>query len=347
MEEISNCSTKVCVTGGSGYIGSWLVKKLLEKGYVVHSTLRNLDEKLKVGLLKSLPNAETRLVLFQADIYNPTEFEAAIEGCHYVFHVATPMQHNTQSSKYKDTCEAAIAGVKSIADCCIRSETVKRLIYTASVMSASPLKEDGIGYKSAMDESCWTPLNLSYTFSNEFTMAYTISKTLAEQEVLSYNEIENGKLEVVSLACGLVGGDTLLSYVPASVAVAISQLTGNLSYYNSLRFLQELLGSIPLVHIDDVCEAHIFCMEIKQQSLRGRFLCAAVDPTIQEMAKYYQQNYPPALKISEGLVGGPDRGCNCDNGKLRGMGFEYKYDMKKILNDSVDSGNRLEALLLN
>ena len=80
--------------------------------------------------------------------------------------------------QYKDTCEAAIAGVKSIADCCIRSETVKRLIYTASVMSASPLKEDGIGYKSAMDESCWTPLNLSYTFSNDFTLVYLCSLAL-------------------------------------------------------------------------------------------------------------------------------------------------------------------------
>ena len=31
----------VCVTGAAGYIASWLVKLLLEKGYTVKGTVRN------------------------------------------------------------------------------------------------------------------------------------------------------------------------------------------------------------------------------------------------------------------------------------------------------------------
>lgn len=31
-----------CVTGATGYIGSWLVKSLLSKGYTVHATARDL-----------------------------------------------------------------------------------------------------------------------------------------------------------------------------------------------------------------------------------------------------------------------------------------------------------------
>ncbi|KAK7848620.1 dihydroflavonol 4-reductase, partial [Quercus suber] len=159
MEEKSY--SRVYVTGGSGFIGSWLVKKLLEKG-----------DTSKVDLLKSFPNAENKLVLFQADIYNPTEFEPAITGCEYVFHVATPLLHNTQSSQYKDTAEAAVAGVRIIADACIRSKTVKRLIYTASVMSSSPLTEDGVCFKSCIDETCWTPFDVSFTYANDFTMVF-------------------------------------------------------------------------------------------------------------------------------------------------------------------------------
>ena len=32
---------RVCVTGGGGYIASWLVKLLLARGYAVHATVRD------------------------------------------------------------------------------------------------------------------------------------------------------------------------------------------------------------------------------------------------------------------------------------------------------------------
>jgi hypothetical protein len=40
-EEQRSSGVRVCVTGGAGFIDSWLVKKLLERGYTVHATLRN------------------------------------------------------------------------------------------------------------------------------------------------------------------------------------------------------------------------------------------------------------------------------------------------------------------
>ncbi|KAB1215469.1 Dihydroflavonol-4-reductase [Morella rubra] len=296
MEDDSSHRRRVCVTGGSGYIGSWLVKQLLEEGYTVHATLRNLGDASKVDFLKSLPKANDRLVLSQADIYNPAEFEQAIKDCHYVFHVATPMLHNAQSSQYKDTVEAAIAAVRIIADACIRSQTVKRLIYTASVMASSPLTEDGVCFKSCIDESCWTPLDVSFTYANDFLLGYIKSKTLAEKEVLKYNDVDNGRLEVVTLVCGLVGGETLLPYVPGSMETIVSPITGNLDFLNSLKLLQELLGSIPLIHIEDVCRAHIFCME--KPSMKGRFLCSATNPTIREIATYLQEKFPEYHEIA-------------------------------------------------
>lgn len=124
-----------------------------------------------------------------------------------------------------------------------------------------------------------------------FLKGYARSKTLSEKNVLSYNEVDNGKLEVVTIPCGLVGADqTLLPYLNGSLEVLLSQLAGNLVTYNSLKCIQEITGSIPLVHLEDVCQAHIFCME--QPSMRGRFFCSVANPTLKQIALYFQQNYP-------------------------------------------------------
>ena len=59
---------------------------------------RNItDDVSKVRLLRSFPGADTRLVLFEADIYNPDSFENAIQGYDFVFHVATPLLHSGTS----------------------------------------------------------------------------------------------------------------------------------------------------------------------------------------------------------------------------------------------------------
>ncbi|XP_010915682.1 NADPH HC-toxin reductase 1 [Elaeis guineensis] len=333
--------SKVCVTGASGFLGSWLVQKLLKKGHVVHATLRNLEDKSKTQLLKSLPGADTRLQLFEAELYDPLTFEAAIQGCEFVFLLATPLQHNTNNTQYKDTTEAAVAAVRSILQSCERSGTVKRVIYTGSVTAASPLKDDGTGFKDFIDESCWTPLHLPFAFCEDFEKAYVCSKTESEKEALSYNCKEGKKeFEVVSLACALVGGDTLLPSMSLSARCMISPLTGEKMSYRQLKFLQALVGSVPLVHIEDVCEAHTFCME--KPSMAGRFLVASAYPTMQELVDYYTKSYPELRVIQK--VEGDGHGVGCRSTKLADLGFEYRYDSKQMLYESVESARRLGQL---
>ncbi|XVE77259.1 hypothetical protein DITRI_Ditri13aG0047800 [Diplodiscus trichospermus] len=326
--------TNVCVTGAASFLGSWLVKKLLEKGYNVHATIRNLGDPNEVGLLKSFPNAETKLRLFEADLYNPSEFKHAIDGCEFVVHMANPLLHQPLNSQFKSTSEASVSAVKSILEFCITSGTVRRLIYTASVTAASPIKENGKGFEDRMDESCWTLQDISIPYSNELLVGYTSSKTLSEKELLRYD----GKLEVVSLVCGLVGGETLLSSMPGSVGVLISQPTKNKMCYYALRYMEELMGKVPILHIEDVCNAHIFCMETP--SIRGRFLCASAYLSTAEIASHYRKNYRD-IEIPDEFVEKMEREIVWGSTKLKEAGFEYKCDVKTILDDSINCAPRL------
>ncbi|URE21251.1 hypothetical protein MUK42_11373 [Musa troglodytarum] len=55
-------TSTVCVTGGSGYIGSWLVKKLLRRRYHVHATVRNSGISTAVYTLASSPQTSSEHV---------------------------------------------------------------------------------------------------------------------------------------------------------------------------------------------------------------------------------------------------------------------------------------------
>ncbi|CAH2056700.1 unnamed protein product, partial [Thlaspi arvense] len=89
----------VCVTGGTGYVASWMIKKLLEEGYSVRTTSRSypasncaygypvLDPTKDLSYLTSLPGASERLQIFDADLARPESFRSAVEGCIGVFHV--------------------------------------------------------------------------------------------------------------------------------------------------------------------------------------------------------------------------------------------------------------------
>lgn len=332
----------VCVTGGAGYLASFLIKTLLHRGYTVHATLRNLGDPAKVGLLKELPDADSKLKLFEADVYKPDEFAPAIHGCHVVFHMATPLQHTPQTSQYKNTGEAAVAGVRSIADACIRAATVKKLIYTASVVAASPLMDEGsaTGFKDTMDETCWTPFDFPTPYPIDNIVEYTRSKTLAEKEVLSYN----GKgIQVVSLACGLVGGrETLQSWMPESLGLIVSQATNDKNRYRGLRFLEELLGKLPIVHLEDVTAAHVFCLE--HPRINGRFLCASSFLKSAEIASYYQLHFP-LIKIPQEFIEDTKRDTKWGSRKLEEAGFEWKYDHSMILSDSLQCAQRFCSTL--
>lgn len=278
-------------------------------------------------------------MLFQADIYAPASFDDAIKGCEFVFHVAVVKSH-TENSQFKNTTEAVLAAAKAIATSCIRSGTVKRLICNASFTGASPLKLDGSGFKDFVDETCWTSPDLSFAYAGDIIKDYANSKRLEEKELLSY---DGSRLEVVTLPCGLVGGETILSHTPGNVWVYISQLTEWKDAYDSLKFVEEMLGIIPVIHVNDVCDAHIFCME--NPSIHGRFFCASGFTTSADIANYYQKNHPE-YRLKQGYLDVPksNENVNWDFTKLTKMGFEYKYDAKMILEECISCARRTGGL---
>ncbi|KAJ7962191.1 Dihydroflavonol 4-reductase-like protein [Quillaja saponaria] len=135
---------KVCVTGGTGHIASWLIMRLLENGFAVNTTVRsNPENKKDVSFLTSLPGATQNLQIFKADLSNPESFDAAIQGCVGVFHVAATIDLEGKELEEIVT-KTSINATLGILRACLNSKTVKRVVYTSSAAAVAFSEQNGI-----------------------------------------------------------------------------------------------------------------------------------------------------------------------------------------------------------
>lgn len=340
MDGVVARKCKVCVTGAGGYIASWLVKNLLMTGYSVNATFRDPGNDSKTRHILCLPGAKERLRLFKADLRQEGSFHAAVEGCEYVFHLATPMDFAIEAQTQTNVIDAEVNGTLDILRTCSQAKSVRRVIYTSSITAASPLNDDG-EFRDCLDESCWTPIDIMRREKPIFWMYY-VAKTLAEQAALQYGSEDHG-IEVVTIAPAIVAGPFLTPTLPASIEQELPFITGNDEHFEWLRELHDIMGSILLVHTEDVCNAHIFLME--HPSARGRYICSSPPLTLREMEDFCAKRYPQfSLPLKFHIKDNVLNGVPFPSRKLLDIGFTYQYGLAEILDDSIEFARKIGAL---
>ena len=116
----------VAVTGSAGFIGGWVVKLLLDKGYRVRACVRDATNEDRVGFLKEMAGfASGRLTLHSADLDQEGCFDEIFNGCNGVCHVSHVSDYNDQDYVAR-TCANVINSVN-------RSESVTRVVVTSSI----------------------------------------------------------------------------------------------------------------------------------------------------------------------------------------------------------------------
>ena len=116
----------VAVTGAAGFIGSWVVRLLLDKGYRVRACVRDSNDKNRTEFLRQmLGYSSGRLTLHSADIDNPGCFDEIFKGCNGVAHISHVSTY-TDHDYVKMVCDHIINSIN-------KSETVTRAVVTSSV----------------------------------------------------------------------------------------------------------------------------------------------------------------------------------------------------------------------
>ncbi|XP_060188139.1 vestitone reductase-like [Lycium barbarum] len=321
MEEVKE-KGKVCLTGGSGYLGSWMVMRLLQAGYSVNTTIRSHpDRKKDVSYLTNLPRAQERLHIFNADLARPESFKAAIEGCIGVFHVAHPMELENKESEEMIT-QRSIDSIIGILQACIESKTVKRVVYTSSAATVVG------GSSNIIDENSWTDVDLIRTLK-PFASSYTISKTLTEKAALEFAEIYG--IDLVTLIPTWIHGPFITPQIPGSVRSSMEMILGHQN--NSMSYPP----IVPFVHVDDVTNAHIFLLE--NPNAKGRYICSAVEITREKLAEFLSTRYPEYRKQINEYTGSSveqPKHTSLSSKKLLEIGFKYKYGLEEMFDGAIE-----------
>lgn len=316
----------VSVTGASGYIASWVVKKLLDHGHTVHATVRDKNNTNKVNHLLKFGLAHPgRLKLFNADLLSGG-FDEAFEGCDAVIHMASPFIVGKVKDPKKELVDPAVQGTATVLAAVNASPKVKKVILTSSMVA---IYNDAIE-ASKLPERKFTPEHWNTKASLHY-QPYNYSKTEAEK--LAWRmEAEQDRWTLSTVHPGFVMGPSLSTRTDgASIEFMLRMLRGEFKLGAPLLYFA-------LVDVRDVAETHIHALETENSA--GRYISVCDVKSIVDMAEITQRvtenvNYPlPASTLPGWLVYifGPLRGLSWKQLR-RNLNKSFSVDKSKTVGE--------------
>ena len=273
----TDTSKPIMITGATGYVASWIVKKLLDNGFTVHAPIRDPENKEKIKYLNQLAkNSSGKIKYFKADLLNESSYDEAMKDCELVFHTASPFINSVKNPQ-RDLIDPALIGTKNILNSVNRTESVKRVILTSSIAAIMGDTKDLRSLPNGIvNEKNWN------NTSNLNHQAYSYSKTLAEREAWKINKAQN-RWDLVVINPVLVIGPGINPKITSESFNIVKQMGDG-----SMKMGAPGLD-IGVVDVRDVAEAH-FNVAFNPDA-KGRHIISADNKTLLELATYLQKHF--------------------------------------------------------
>jgi dihydroflavonol-4-reductase len=227
---------RVLVTGGSGYIAGFLIRRLLADGWQVNTTVRKRSREAEVRRL--LAADDRRLHFFEADLARDAGWLEAAAGCSHVAHLASPLPRGVPKGADELIVPARDGALRVLR--AAKAAGVRRFVMTSSV--AAVAYGHGRG-EHRFTEAAWTRLNAPGL------SAYIQSKTIAERAARDWVAAEGAGIEFCTLNPSVVLGPVWSGDYSASVFIVKVLLDGRLPLLPDIGF--------GVVDVRDVAELHL------------------------------------------------------------------------------------------
>ena len=257
----------VLVTGGTGFVAIHTILQLLQKGYTVKITLRNLNRKKEVieMLTEAGISQLENLEFVEADLTKDDNWQEATKGCIYVLHVASPFP-STQPENPDDLIIPATQGTLRVLNAA-KNTGVKRVVMTSSF--------GAIGYSIDSKNHIFTEKDWTDPSANN--TAYIKSKTLAERTAWDFIEKEGGNMELAVINPVGIFGPVLGKDFSSSIQMVAQLMNGKMPATPKVSF--------GIVDVRDVADIHIKAMT-NPDAKGQRFLATSdVSTSLPKIAK--------------------------------------------------------------
>lgn len=322
----SSSTTTVAVTGVNGFIGSWVVKTLLESGYTVHGTVRSISNPQSYGHLLDFPGAggseglggaleeagktgvlvSGRLCLFPADLLGGAEgFQRAFQGCTSLIHVASPYDVSASKEDLVAPTAPSIAGTLSVLRAAEGVASLTRVVLTSSAAAVYVTRAPVDHVYSGAD---WSDEGLLAENKNW----YALGKTLAEKGAWEF--VGSQRHAQAREALGALPL-SLATICPTQTLGPLLEPRLNQSSLFLAEFCNGAKGSMPakgkcLVDVRDVAMAHVLALKGAPRGMppppaQERYLLIAGSMPWKAIGGLLSSHLPPEAPVPTTVDAGP------------------------------------------
>ena len=259
----------ILVTGASGFVGSAVVRHLLQAGHQVRVLVRPTSARINFA---GLP-VET----MEGDLRDPDALARAVAGVQFVFHVAA--DYRLWARNPQDIVRTNVEGTRNVMNAALIAR-VERIVYTSSVATLKS-RLDG----KASDET----LRIN---PESAVGAYKYSKVVAERMVDAMVAEQNLPAVIVNPSTPI--GPRDVRPTPTG-RIIIEAAAGRMPAYVDT--------GLNLVHVDDVAAGHLAALEKGRQG--ERYILGGQDVLLGDMLREIARQVgraPPRLRLPRRLI---------------------------------------------
>ena len=269
----------VLLTGAGGYIGKHVALQLLNKGYDVRASVRDLkrSQEVKDAITPHLApgvNLEKALTFVLLDLNKDSGWDEALAGVDVLMHTASPFPIASPKNEDEIIRPAVDGTLRALR--AAKAAGVKRVVLTSSVAAIYGCDlPTGV---SEFDETMWTDVTHPVG-----SVAYTKSKTLAEKAAWDFVTSQATEIALTTINPVLVMGAPLDRHYGSSISVVERVLKGKDPMLPDLCF--------GIVDVKDVAKMHVECIDVKT-TFGQRILASSGTLSFVQIAEIIKSAYP-------------------------------------------------------